>query len=141
MRNWLGQDIEVGTIVGRGTKQSSTSVFQVGEVTEIVPAKLKARVAWKFNSSNVIERLPGGTYANGQQWWNSDTIGFYPGSGWRTTEGGNGNLCSVETLFVLPSDTLFKAEALNALGKEFYDRQKGGNPMSRQEWLDRSEAL
>ncbi|MGW0245109.1 hypothetical protein ACWDYH_00565 [Nocardia goodfellowii] len=43
--NWLGQTIEVGTIVGRGARDGNTSSFKVGRVVSLKPDR-KARVHW-----------------------------------------------------------------------------------------------
>ena len=49
MRNWLGQDIQVGSIVYRGARAGNTSEYKVGVVESLDEDKGKARVHWRFD--------------------------------------------------------------------------------------------
>jgi hypothetical protein len=44
--NWLGQTIQVGSIVGRGARAGNTSDFRVGRVISFNAEKRLARVEW-----------------------------------------------------------------------------------------------
>lgn len=46
MKNWLGQDIEVGSIVYRGAREGNTSSYKVGRVLEVRPERAKVTVQW-----------------------------------------------------------------------------------------------
>lgn len=139
MKNWLGQEIEVGTIVGRGTKLSSSSVFQVGVVTELDPDRLKARVAWKYRSRGVVIATDSGKkWPDGRAIFDREYVGFAPSE---NTNGGKGALCTVESLFVLSEETFDRADRLAALATELYRRQGKPGFMTKEEWLARVDAL
>ncbi len=46
MRNWLGQDIQVGSVVYRGARSGNTSEYKVGLVTKLNEEKKKVTVDW-----------------------------------------------------------------------------------------------
>lgn len=46
MRNWLGQEIEVGSVVYRGARDGNTSTYKVGTVIKVNEDKRTARVKW-----------------------------------------------------------------------------------------------
>lgn len=142
MKNWLGQEIEVGTIVGRGTKLSSSSVFQVGVVTELDPDRLKARVAWKYRSRGVVIATDSGKkWPDGRVIFDREYVGFAPSENQSASNGGKGALCTVESLFVLPEDTFDRADRLAALATELYSRHGKPGSMTKEEWLARVDAL
>jgi hypothetical protein len=46
MKNWLGQDIEVGSFVYRGSRDGNTSSYKVGVVVDLNEEKQKIKVDW-----------------------------------------------------------------------------------------------
>lgn len=48
MNNWIGQNIDVGSVVWRGARQGNTSSFKVGQVERVNEQKGVARVRWLF---------------------------------------------------------------------------------------------
>lgn len=48
MRNWLGQQIEVGTTVYRGARQGNGSEYKVGVVESLNEDKGTAKVHWQY---------------------------------------------------------------------------------------------
>ena len=51
MKNWLGHDIQVGTVVFRGGRQGDSSSFRVGIVDDFDTSKdRQARVTWLWES-------------------------------------------------------------------------------------------
>lgn len=46
MKNWLGQDIEVGSWVYRGARDGNTSKYKIGKVTKVNDDTRKATVEW-----------------------------------------------------------------------------------------------
>lgn len=48
MRNWLDQDIKVGSVVYRGARDGNTSEFKVGKVLKVDEVKGTVRVAWEY---------------------------------------------------------------------------------------------
>lgn len=47
MKNWIGQEIEVGSVVWRGARSGNTSSFKVGRVIEYKPGD-RPRVHWLY---------------------------------------------------------------------------------------------
>ena len=47
LTNWVGQPVEVGTIVGRGARDGNTSSFKVGVVTK-AQANERPTVHWMY---------------------------------------------------------------------------------------------
>ena len=144
MYNWLGQEVKLGSVVGRGARIGNGSEFKIGVVTELFEDEQKVRVEWKYTSDFSREELPDGTYADGRtkfKW--GDDHGYYPGKGWGTTpEGTKGAKVIVESIFVLDDSVLEKAERFANLAAEVRERQwKQEIPVSQQEWLDRVAQL
>lgn len=48
MRNWLGQDIQTGSVVYRGAREGNSSSYKVGVVERLNEEKGTARVNWKY---------------------------------------------------------------------------------------------
>ena len=138
MYNWLGQEVEVGSVVGRGARSGNTSEFKVGLVTELFEDSGQARVFWKYTSSASWETLPDGVYDDGhRRFKRGDFHGFIPYSGWGVTpEGNKGSKCTVESLFVLDDSVLERAAKLADLVERVRDMQANGIPVSKQQWLD-----
>lgn len=59
MKNWLGQDIELGSLVYRGAREGNGSSFKIGKVTKFELDK-PPRVQWLY------EIGPGWAYVDGQ---------------------------------------------------------------------------
>lgn len=51
MRNWLGQDINVGDLVYRGARNGNSSEFKIGEVTRTTDMGV-VRVHWLFKQTS-----------------------------------------------------------------------------------------
>jgi hypothetical protein len=138
MYNWLGQKIEVGTVVGRGARDGNTSTFKVGVVTGLDEKKQTARVAWKLTPRTLYRLVDNGqTYYNGDRKFDlEELISYVPSNkSWATTpEGEKGRHCSLDSLFVLDKSVLLKAERLSELVKELDERQNNGFPVSKQDW-------
>jgi hypothetical protein len=135
MYNWLGQKIEVGTVVGRGARDGNSSTFKIGVVDQVDEIKDKARVQWKYDSTKVANTIknPIGTYMH----FDYEHLGYGPTEYW---VGGSKGWCTPESLFVLDSELLDRAEKLVEIVKEARERNDHGDgpfPMSPKEWLDR----
>lgn len=132
MRNWIGQEIEVGSVVGRGARCGNTSDFKIGIVMKLVPDKFKATVEWKFSSTYVYDWIEKPSpYPNGRPIRERVDLGY---GAWETTGKGSP---SIESLFLLTDQDLWRAEQSAKLVKEYNQRSGDGNPMDRQEFLDR----
>lgn len=79
MRNWLGQDIQVGSVVYRGARAGNTSSFSVGVVSRLDEDKGKVRVDWKYGPSNYIWRKRNPT--DRAEWLDVGIPGRLQGSG------------------------------------------------------------
>jgi hypothetical protein len=138
MYNWLGQKIEIGTVVGRGARNGNSSTFKVGVVTGLNEDKQTARVAWKFTPRSLYRLVDTGkTYYNGDKRLDmEELIGHAPSSiSWATTsENEKGRHCSVDSLFVLDQRILQRAEVLARLVVDVNEGQRGGFPITRPVW-------
>jgi hypothetical protein len=126
VRNWLGQDIQVGSVVGRGARQGNSSDFKIGVVTAL--GNRKVRVQWKFESSSFNEYS-----ANKNGKWN-EFWAFVP----RSVDGAGSP--SIETLMLLDQETLDCAVKMVELADEARSRRDVA-PMSKEEFLSRLENL
>ena len=135
MYNWIGQEIKVGSIVGRGARDGNSSTFKIGRVTKINPDKNTARVEWQYASRAVYKVTPHGIYNDGSpKFLREGILGFAPSSkSWGATGVGSP---SVESLFVLPDDTLERAGDIERLAKVVDDCMRDGQTVTQQQWLD-----
>lgn len=63
MKNWLGQEIEQGTVVYRGARSGNSSIFIIGVVMDVIEENRKARVDWKYFQDTLwISSSPGNRY-------------------------------------------------------------------------------
>lgn len=133
MRNWLGQEILPGSIVYRGARQGTGSDYKIGVVDSVTGEK--ARVKWKYFCTQLRQYVIDGQYANGRDYGHWESYGLVAQDG---MSAGNP---SIESLVVLTESHLVAADESNKLLKEFLARQDAGDPMSKQEFLDRQETL
>lgn len=56
MKNWLGQNIDVGSYVYRGARDGSHSSFKVGLVERLNPGKGTANVRWLVEPASVFTK-------------------------------------------------------------------------------------
>ncbi|MFE5290136.1 hypothetical protein ACFRAQ_34655 [Nocardia sp. NPDC056611] len=114
MKNWLGQEIAPGCIVGRGARDGNTSSFKVGRVVKLLPEKRLVRVAWFWEAKH----LGYGPNAVLDEFGNEIGFprqpGFYPGF----PEWGDGAIQygspNVDTLFLLAPETFGEEVPLDA---------------------------
>jgi hypothetical protein len=53
MRNWLGQEINVGGYVYRGARQGDSSEYKIGIVTKVTESTRKVTVKWFARPSSI----------------------------------------------------------------------------------------
>ncbi|MGY1896185.1 hypothetical protein [Nocardia gipuzkoensis] len=97
MRNWLGQDIKVGAIVGRGARDGNTSSFKVGRVLALNEDKRTARIHWLHEPGLIRRRDDEGRWVRLDQTERKAV----------TTWSGKPSIGSpdIDTLFVLDTST------------------------------------
>jgi hypothetical protein len=139
VRNWLGQNIEVGSVVGRGARQGNTSDFKLGVVTKLDEPNEKARVQWRYESSRMWHNEPTGKYytdgwSKGKPIYNRKDWGLCP-----TIIGGSGSP-SIQSLFLLSQNDLDRCDRIMELIKEKRERDEG-MPMPRVEYEQRLTAI
>lgn len=136
VKNWLGQDIEVGSVVGRGARAGNTSDFKIGVVTKVSPDKEKVSVAWKYESARAGRWVDTGKMNwQGRPSQNYEAFGYCP---YKIDSVGHP---SIEGVFLLSQSDLDVAEKMHALYEEMKDRQDSVFPMDKNEWTKRVEAL
>ena len=123
MKNWIGQDIEVGSIVGRGAREGNTSSFKVGRVVKLMPDKLKVTVEWQYEPTTIYDKNNKGSY------WDRVALGCLPYSGYV----GKGSP-SIDSLFLLSEDDLARAARLSDLHKEIKEATANGDEISKTEF-------
>lgn len=65
--NWIGQEIEVNSIVWRGARNGNSSSFKIGQVMSVNPVAGSARVRWLFEPRSdwlVREYIPAVRWEN-----------------------------------------------------------------------------
>lgn len=135
MKNWLGHEIAPGVVVYRGARQGNSSSFKVGVVETVNETKGTARVAWKYTDSALHELVDRGqTWGNGSPKMDHVFVAYVP---YRMDSKGSPG---IDSLVVLPDYDLFRLEEIMKLREEWNERLKT-NPMTKQEFLDRMEAL
>lgn len=129
MKNWLGQDIKVGSPVYRGARQGNTSEYKVGIVESIKGNKI--RVNWKYTHSSLWELVDrGAVWADGSPRKDRDFVAYVPRL--IDSKGGPG----IDSLILLPEADLLRLDAVYALVTEWNDRLDK-NVMSKGEFIDR----
>jgi hypothetical protein len=53
VKNWIGQEIDVDTVVYRGGRQGDSSSFRLGVVKSVDTSKRAVRVEWKYVPCNI----------------------------------------------------------------------------------------
>lgn len=134
MKNWLGQDIEVGTVVYRGARLRNGSEYKVGVVSSIKDGN-KVQVEWKYEHGNLWDLIDTGQkWSNGTTRYDRQFVAHVP---YPMNSKGNPN---PESLIVLDDSYLLRLDAIHALATEHGERQDT-NPMSKEEFLDRMNRL
>lgn len=123
-------------MVGRGARCGNTSDFKIGIVLKLMPDKFKATVEWKFSSTYVYDWTEKPSpYPNGRPIRERIDLGY------GAYEVNGKGSPSIESLFLLTDQDLWRAEESAKLVKEYNERRNNGNKMDRQEFLDRMAIL
>lgn len=62
MKNWLGQELRIGSVVYRGARDGNTSTFKIGIIESFAASGKTARVEWHFESSWKYFDFPAGRH-------------------------------------------------------------------------------
>lgn len=109
MLNWVGQDIDVDTVVYRGGRQGDSSSFRLGVVKAIDTSKRTARVEWKYVPSRI-------TVWFGEKYWDRDPRD-YSVAGGASEASTRPTTYPLDDLIAVDSDKLEYAEKRCQLGK------------------------
>ncbi len=109
MLNWIGQEIDVDTVVYRGGRQGDSSSFRLGVVKAVDTTKRTARVEWKYIPSRI-------TVWFGQNYWDRDPRDYSVGAG-AGESSTRPTSYPLDDLIAVESDRLEYAEKRFLLGK------------------------
>lgn len=110
MLNWIGQDIDVDTVVYRGGRQGDSSSFRLGIVRSIDENKKTVRVEWKYIPSRISVWF-------GANYWDRDPRDYTVYQGGASEASTRTTSYPVDDLVAVPSDRLDYARKRYLLGK------------------------